>query len=202
VAARSAVLAAAQSAVLAGAQSPLLAGAQSAVPAAGFVCGDAAALPLAADVADVTLAPHMLYHVPDRLAAVREFRRITRPGGQVLVVLNAPDHLAEFHGVVDSAAADIGEPAGPAWVEVRTDDHGLNLDSGRRLLAGQFGAVERHDFASDLVVPGPEPLTDYVASMRYTQSLPSPERLVAAVARRLPAGEFRIRTHCGVLVCR
>jgi SAM-dependent methyltransferase len=195
------MLVAAREAVLAAARDAVLAGARDAVLAAGFVRGDAAALPIADNVADVTLAPHMLYHVPDRLAAVREFRRITRPGGEVLVVLNAVDHMAEFQKLVESAAADLGVPA-PVWAEVRTDRHGLNLDSGARLLAGEFDAVERHDFVGELVVPGPQPVLDYVASMRFTQSLASPEQLVAAVARRLPAGEFRITTHCGALVCR
>jgi SAM-dependent methyltransferase len=176
--------------------------AQGAGPAAGFVCGDAAAVPLADNVTDVTLAAHMLQHVPDRPAAVREFRRITRPGGQVLFVLNASGHLAELRDLVESSAADIGVPVGPIWVETRTDEDGLNLDSGAQLLAGQFAVVERHDFVGELVVPAPQPTLDYVASLRIVQSLASPEQLIAAVARRLPGGEFRIRTHCGALVCR
>lgn len=57
----------------------MLAAARSRTTGAALVIGDAAALPLPDAVADVTLAPHMLYHVPDRPAAVREFRRITRP---------------------------------------------------------------------------------------------------------------------------
>ncbi len=169
---------------------------------AGLVAGDAAALPVADDVADVTLAPHMLYHVPDRPAAVREFRRITRPGGQVLVVLNATGHLAEFRDIVDCAAADIGVRVRGTWVEERTDAAGLNLDSGARLLAQVFGTVQRHDFVGELVVPGPPPVLDYVASMRSTQLLARPAELVEAVAARLPDGQLTIRTHCGVLACR
>jgi SAM-dependent methyltransferase len=41
------------------------------VPVA-VAAADAVALPLADQVADVTLSMHMLYHVPDRQAAVRE----------------------------------------------------------------------------------------------------------------------------------
>lgn len=171
-------------------------------PAAGLVLADAARLPLADTVADITLAPHMLHHVPDRQAAAREFRRITRPGGLALVVLNAGDHLAELHEVIEAAAADVRLPANLIWADGQTERPGLNLDSGAELLAREFGAVERHDFISQLVVPGPRPVLDYVQSMRVTQSLARPAELVAAVARRLPAGELRIRTHCGALVCR
>ncbi len=51
-------------------------------PPAGLTVADAARLPLADGVADVTLAAHMLYHVPDRRAAAAELRRVTRPGGR------------------------------------------------------------------------------------------------------------------------
>jgi SAM-dependent methyltransferase len=180
----------------------MLTAARGVAPAAGLVLGDACRLPLADGVADLTLAPHMLYHVPDRRAAAAEFRRITKPGGRVVVVLNANDHLAEFHDLVESAAADIGLQAGPVWAEAGTDGPGLNLDSGTELLAGVFGSVERHDFTGELVVPGPEPVLDYVASMRFTQGLTSPDDLVAAVAGRLAGGGMVTRTHCGALVCR
>jgi SAM-dependent methyltransferase len=180
----------------------MLTAARGRAPASGLVLADAARLPLADGVADVTLAPHMLYHVPDRRAAAREFRRITRPGGLTLVVLNASDHLAELQDLADAAAAEIDPDAGPVFAELRTEGPGLNLDAGARLLASEFEIAERHDFVGELVVPGPQPVLDYVASMRFTQLLARPDELVSAVAMRLPAGEFRIRTHCGALVCR
>jgi ubiquinone/menaquinone biosynthesis C-methylase UbiE len=49
---------------------------------AGLVVADATALPFRDAAADVTLAMHMLYHVPAPGHAVRELRRITRPGGR------------------------------------------------------------------------------------------------------------------------
>jgi ubiquinone/menaquinone biosynthesis C-methylase UbiE len=64
-----------------------------AAPSARLIAGDAAALPLQDDAVDICLAMHMLYHIGDPMAAVRELRRITRPGGRVLVVLNGADHL-------------------------------------------------------------------------------------------------------------
>lgn len=169
----------------------------------GLAAGDAAALPLADGVSDVTLAPHMLYHVPDRPAAVRELRRITRPGGQVLVVLNAADHLAELSDLVVAAAVDFGLARATSLAEIRADG-GVDLDTGARLLGTEFGTVELHEFVSELAVPGPEPILDYVASMRLVQSAADSSAIVAAAARLLPAagGEIKIRTHTGCLVCR
>jgi SAM-dependent methyltransferase len=171
---------------------------------ARFVVGDAAALPLRDGAADVTLAPHMLHHVPDRLAAVRELRRITRDGGQVLTVLNGIDHLAELRDLMTQAAADIGLPD-VVWADNGGITGGLSLDDGQELLAGVFGSVQRHDFRADLEVPGPEPVLEYLASMRYTQGMDEPRRLVDAASRHIrpaPDGVVRIRTWTGCLVCR
>jgi SAM-dependent methyltransferase len=172
-------------------------------PAAGLVIGDAAALPLADAVADVTLAAHMLYHVPDRAGAAREFRRVTRDKGQLLVVLNGADHLVELGELVDAAAVDAGLPERVVGEEYRTY-RAMTLDKGADLLGGVFGSVTVHDFAAELVLPDARPVADYVASMRTTQSMPDPAGFAAAVAARVPFapdGTFRVRTHSGVLIC-
>jgi SAM-dependent methyltransferase len=184
----------------------MLQAARDRAAAAGLAAGDAAALPVADGVADVTLAMHMLYHVPDRQAAARELRRVTRDGGQVLVVLNDAAHLAELRALVAAAARDAGVSADTAsWAETRAGGSGLNMDGGAELLAGVFGSVERHDFVSQLVVPGPGPVLDYIASMWFTQDPQESEALVAAAARRLqarPDGVIRITTRPGLLICR
>jgi demethylmenaquinone methyltransferase/2-methoxy-6-polyprenyl-1,4-benzoquinol methylase len=51
-----------------------------------FVRGDAERLPYADDVFDVTWSSGSIEYWPNPVAALRELRRVTRPGGQVLVV--------------------------------------------------------------------------------------------------------------------
>ena len=63
----------------------MLAVARRTVPAAAFVVGDAARVPLATGRADLVLCQQGLQFVPDRPAAVREMRRVVRPGGAVVV---------------------------------------------------------------------------------------------------------------------
>jgi SAM-dependent methyltransferase len=182
----------------------MLHAARRAAAGAGLTAGDAAALPFADGVTDITLAPHMLYHVPDRLAAVRELRRVTCDGGQVLVVLNDVDHLAELRDLVTGAAAEIGL-SDVVWADNGGITGGFSLDDGEEMLAGVFGTVARHEFNAELEVPGSEPVLEYVASMRYAQSMDDPGRLVAAAAQRLhpdAGGLVRIRTRVGCLVCR
>jgi len=175
----------------------MLHAARGRAPRAALIAGDAAALPLRDEASDLTLAMHMLYHVPDPRAAVRELRRITRPGGQVLVVLNGRDHLRELR----EAVAAVRRPS--ADRQPGTAGEQLRLDHGAELLAGQFTTVIRHDFASELLIPGPEPVEDYVRSMITTQAQPGAEHFVAAVLRQLPRGQdgtIRIQVHSGCLV--
>jgi SAM-dependent methyltransferase len=162
-----------------------------------LIAGDAAALPLRDDASDLTLAMHVLDHVPDPGAAVAELRRTTRPGGQVLVVLNRPDHLRELREAVASAlpAQADGQPI--------TIGGRLRLDDGARLLAREFTAVARHEVTSELLIPGPEPVESYIRSMTLTQALPRPSAFAAAVLRQLPRdqnGTIRIQAHTGCLV--
>jgi SAM-dependent methyltransferase len=175
----------------------MLRAARSRAPAAGLVVADAAVLPLSDDGCDLTLAMHMLYHVPDPQAVVRELRRVTRPGGQVLVGLNGADHLRELRDLVHAALPGTDQHALPGTER-------LDLARGQDLLAAVFTSVIRHDFTAELLLPGRAPVEDYVRSLIVTQDLPDPETLVAAVASRIPAGcdaVFRVRTHSGCLVC-
>ena len=54
--------------------------ARSQAPTAGLLVADAMAVPVRDAAAGLTLAMHMLYHGPEPERAVRELRRITRPG--------------------------------------------------------------------------------------------------------------------------
>jgi SAM-dependent methyltransferase len=161
---------------------------------AALIVADAAALPLDDACADLTLACHMLYHVPDPAAAVRELRRVTRPGGRVVVALNGADHLTELRALIADTAGPDAAPPGER----------LRLDAGEALLRAVFPSVTRHDFAGELLIPETEPIAAYVRSMFPAQALADPAPLIKAVLSRLRSGPgelFRVSTHAGCLVC-
>jgi SAM-dependent methyltransferase len=64
------------------------------------VRADAADLPFADRSVDVVLLCSMLHHVPDWSRALAEARRITRPGGRVVLMVFAREHL-EVHWIMD-----------------------------------------------------------------------------------------------------
>jgi SAM-dependent methyltransferase len=171
---------------------------------AALTVADAQALPFADAAADVTLAPHMLYHVPDRAAAATELRRITKPGGQLLVVLNGAGHVQQLGQLATEAALMLGLPSAGIRAEYQTY-LAMTLDTGTELLSRVFGSVQRHDFPAELVFRSAGPVAAYLASMRFTQSLPDPAAFTAAAAELIPFGRdgaFRVTSHSGVLICR
>ena len=101
----------------------MLHAARGRAPEASLVIADATALPFRDAAADVTLAMHMLYHVPAPKGAVRELRRITRPAA--IVALNGGDHLGELRDVVAAALGSLAGilrrccASGLAWTRAR-----------------------------------------------------------------------------------
>jgi ubiquinone/menaquinone biosynthesis C-methylase UbiE len=89
--------------------------AQSAV--AGFamdaLLGDAQALPFRDASFARVMANHMLYHVPDQVAALHELRRVLKPGGRVVLATNGTDNLARFDELHTAAAMRLGYAASP-----------------------------------------------------------------------------------------
>ena len=116
-----AVAAASLAAAASAARSPLLA-------SVALISADAAALPLRDGVADVTLASHMLYHVPEPAVALSELRRVTRPGGRVIIVLNGAAHLRQLRAALADARGQ-----DPATLAER-----FTLDDGESLARSFF----------------------------------------------------------------
>jgi SAM-dependent methyltransferase len=77
------------------------------------IVASAEQLPLRDGLFDRVMANHMLYHVPDQLAALREMRRIARPGGRVVLSTNAASNMQRLHEVHVNVARNLGFEATP-----------------------------------------------------------------------------------------
>lgn len=180
----------------------MLAGITAERPDQAVVQADAARLPLADGSVDVAMAMHMLYHLPSPEQAVAELRRVVRPGGVALVLLNTDDTLADLRQLIRDAAERLEIPLASSMTER------LDVERGAELVAEAFTLIERHDARAQLVVPEPEPVLAYVASMASSQQ-GSPRRdaflelVWAGVAEEIGReGAFCTRTAVGCLVCR
>ena len=170
-----------------------------------MLVGDAQMLPLRSAAFDVALALHMLYHVPDRAAAIGELRRVVRPGGVLVVLTNSDSHLRELDDLIvtaETSALGRERASARAFFEFTTEN-------GAAELAGAFDDVAAHPLTSELVLTDVDPVVAYARSMS-TFALDSPEDLeavLAEIARAVAAaiardGAFRVRTAGGFFVCR
>jgi len=181
---------------------------RSARAAAGdgpLLAGDVQAIPFPSDSFDVTLAMHMLYHVPDRPLAIRELRRVLRPGGVALVVTNSQTHFQELDDLlVECAATATNITRLPA----RSHIH-FTAESGAPELAAEFASVESRDFVSELVVDQVGPALDYARSMStfVADSDGELDAVLQELERRLTAtiaieGAFHVTTSVRCFACR
>jgi SAM-dependent methyltransferase len=165
---------------------------------------DAMALPFASDAFDVVLAPHMLYHVPDVVAAARECRRVLRPDGVFVAVTNGERNTAELLRLIERAVGD-------GWSTGRSAMAPFSLESGGALLAGAFDHVERVDCPAGIVmIEDADAVGAYVATLGdlYGAGVGVPWSDVAARTAAFARdeieehGAFRLTTSVGAFVCR
>ncbi len=81
-----------------------------------LVVADAQALPLADEAFDHAALITVLGEVPDRTQALRETRRVLRPGGGVTVTEYVPDPDFSLPSTVAGWAGGAGLVVGPRWV--------------------------------------------------------------------------------------
>jgi SAM-dependent methyltransferase len=161
----------------------MLAIARQRVPDAEFVEADFTALPLSDGHADVTLAVHALLFAADREAALREWLRVTRPGGRISLSVPGPGDVVpatvlgrvyDEYGLewgddypTPDEVAGWGSAAGWSDVEVATDpttaipladDDAFRTwlrVGARNRLTGSWSQERRESFARDLMAAAP-----------------------------------------------
>lgn len=172
---------------------------------------DAQQLPLPDQIADVVLANHMLYHVPDIAAALTEIDRVLRPGGALIATTNSATNMGELITLRNQALQRLN--LSPGLLPQRSPVAGFfSLENGRSPLSQHFYHVARHDLTSALIFPSAKPLLNYINSSRdwYESHLPPHvvwDDFFSTLALILDShfaiqDELRINKLSGVFVCR
>ncbi len=133
---------------------------------------DAVALPLPHASVDTTMAVHMLYHLADPTAGLREMARITRSEGVVAVVLNPAGTMAELMALARVPFGDAPDP----WPKT------LSAEEGLALMQREFSHVEVIRYDDQLRVTDPIDLLGYLTSLPFADEAGVPDKLAAAVA--------------------
>lgn len=144
---------------------------------------DVRALPLRDGVFDAVLAAHMLYHVPDRRAAVHELRRVLASGGVCIAVTNGARHTRSLRTLAERAVAAVT----PGW-RMRPVTHAFTAENAAAQLGTAFASVTRVRPPAEppVVIRDAAVAADYVASMadHYQHETTRPWTEVAADVRR------------------
>lgn len=145
------------------------------------VRADAAALPLVAACCDRVMCNHALYHVADQVAALREMRRVVRPGGRVVITTNSRRSMPQLRDVTGL-----------------TETLPFALEDRERV-AGIFPSVQVREYRNRLVFPDPEPVVRYVATTHRDPALLAAvrDRVAGVIAER---GSFVVDTLAGCFV--
>lgn len=106
---------------------------------------------------DAVIANHMLYHVPNRPAAIKEMHRVLKPGGQLYVATNGEDHMREYDALVLQVL--------PGAETVSRGSKNFSLQNGADQLSPWFPNVSLHTYEDALVITEAEPLVQYLQSM-------------------------------------
>lgn len=170
---------------------------------------DVQQLPFAAGTADVILANHMLYHVPDKPQALAEIARVLRPGGTLLAATNSWQSMGEMKALMREATRRLGiELDDPYGTMARH----FKLEDGAEILRPFFDTVERHDREAALVFREAQPIVDYLASSndwfeekaagRATWADVEPILWEMLEAHFAEHETFRVNKLSGVFVCR
>ena len=123
---------------------------------------DITALPLRDGAVDAALAIHMLYHVPDRPAAIRELRRVVAPGGACVAVTNGARHTRALRDLVERAV----RRETPGW-RMRPATHAFTAENAAAQLGAAFATVScvRPGRTSPVVIRDASVAAGYVASL-------------------------------------
>jgi ubiquinone/menaquinone biosynthesis C-methylase UbiE len=135
---------------------------------------DAQAIPYDDAYFDVVIANHMLYHVPDRPAALAEMQRVLKPGGQFFATTIGPTHLQEMYEIA-------------RWFDPNITFGGVqtpfDLDNGLAQINAWFADAQIERFADNLVVTEVAPLVAFILSTTGTaREILQGERLAAFIS--------------------
>ena len=176
------------------------------VAALGFEAfqGDVQRLPFEDATFDRIAARHMLYHVPDITLALREFRRVLKPAGRLLVTTNSANSMPAITSLIQDMLASIDYPA---W---ERPDARFCIENAAGFFADAGFAIDERVINNALVFDAPEPPVAYCVSTLPSLDIPQDPALYAELerwlldeaTRRLAelGGVWRDPTYAGVYV--
>lgn len=153
-----------------------------------YMVVDAEDIPFSDESFDAVTANHMLYHVPDRTAALSEICRVLAPDGQLYATTNGETNMQALREVMDEVLD-----------HYTAKGQEFTLENGREQLSTHFSKISLRRRDDALVVPEVTPLIAYaLSSSDVDESMTIAFR--KAFRSRFENGVFRIEKDVGMFI--
>jgi len=126
-----------------------------------YAVSDICKIPFPENTFSAVIANHMLYHVSDLPAALKEIKRVLKPGFCLYAATNGVSHLYEIR---DWKTKFYPDQEGDDW---GTAALGFSVENGAGLLQSEFSDIRFQKYPDSLLVDQIEPLINYIKS--YTK---------------------------------
>ena len=157
---------------------------------------DAQEIPCGDETFDAVIANFMLYHVPDRPKALREIKRVLRPGGKLIAATVGNNHMKEMMDWLGQVHVS------KVWASYANP---FTLESGLEQLKAFFSHVTLSRYEDSLNVTEIEPIMAYLHSSIRAAELSEEElaKVRANLEEELKAnGKIFIRKDAGLFEAR
>jgi len=155
---------------------------------------DAQAIPYESEYFDAVVANHMLFHVPDRSAALAEIWRVLKPGGKFYASTGGKRHLSEIADLLSKFDIELA-----SW---RNLADSFTLENGMVQLSQWFAEIKLYRYKDALEVTEVAPLVDYILSGRIKITENRRDQFREFVAQEIESlgGVFHITKDSGMFV--
>lgn len=166
---------------------------ESSQPSFHYYVIDAQSIPFGNRSFDVVIANHVLYHLPDRAAALLEIQRVLKPDGRFYASTIGRHHLKELSDLIARF-----DPRLSSWGKLPADS--FSLENGSAQLAAYFSNVTLYRYPDSFIVTDARALIDYILSGRIRLTPDQQLNLAKSVEQvlKLNDGKFYITKDSGV----
>lgn len=157
---------------------------------------NAQSIPFPAHCFDTVIAHHMLYHVPDQPAALREIRRVLKPDGIFFASTIGSSHMKEVDDLVLGYEPSFNSRS-RQFLDV------FSLENGFTRLSAFFNRVTLFRYPDALMVTDAKLLAEYIISTQPDMPSDKREGLIPFIQRQLQAnhGTLHITKDAGLFEC-
>lgn len=145
---------------------------------------------------DYVIANHVMFYCYDIDKAIKEVKRVLKPGGTFICATYGPAHMQEISRIVKEFDKRIVLAADNLYDR-------FGLDNGSKILSGYFTSINTRKYDDYLLVDKAEPLVEYILSCHGNQNQYLLDRysdFKTFIGRKLKK-PIRITKDAGIFIC-